>query len=1071
MAYQELARTCPPKTAIGGNPHEIGVFPLDIHNAELLDHVAPMDWKNPERGDDFVYDLVAIGAGAGGLVSTEETLSRGFKTALIEKHMNGGDCLNVGCVPSKALLRSAKAIKEARNCATFGVEATFQGVNFSTIMSRLRARRAEIAPVDSAPGAQSRGTDMYFGEGMFTGRNEISVRGKTLRFRKAVIATGGSAFVPPIPGLKDTPFITNAALYNLTELPKRMLVVGAGPIGCEMAQSFAIFGSKVTVIADAFLPREDADASAIVREALHKDGVQFDLPCKILRVEHVEGLFRVFTSTRSEPHEAEVLLVAAGRKPNVDGAFEKADVKFDQRTGVHVNEFLQTSNPDIYSVGDCASKFNFTHVSAHMAGIAVDNALFGEKRSMAGVLIPWVTYTFPEIGHVGKYAHEVADGVDTYQAIFEENDRAIVEDCKEGFVKLHCAKGTDRIVGATIVSEHAGEMLHELSVCIQFGISIGALAGVIHSYPTLSQGIESAANKYRTSHWKKAGDVPIAVTQSEVEAAATKVRAVKAAGASPDEVKKAVDAYLALRSVSGLSASAEVKPTPPVAEVKVPSSSALEAAAAKVRALKSANAPEADVKAAVGAYRVQEAAERVRAVKAAGADAAEVKAAVDAYIALNNEVNAAQPSQASTPSVASDAPSTAEEAANRVRSLKASGAPQAEVQAAVDAFNAFKPTTSPSVSSAPGSTTPSAHSALKAAADKVRALKSSGAAQAEVKAAVDAYVALSEAGEAKATTETTSAPPVAQAEPKAAPAASQAVSVAADKVRALKAAGAPQAEVQAAVAVYLIAQAEEKVRSLKASNAPQEEVRAACAAYAELTKPPVSAPVPAPQASEPETKADAGPVKTELDIARDRVRTLKANNASEAEVKDAVRIYSIEEAKARVRTLKTNNAPMEEVKAAVEAYNALNSAASSAAASGPAPAVSEPATPTVSEPAATPAVSEPTPTPAVSEPAATPAVSEPAATPAVSEPAATPAVSEPAATPAVSEPTPTPAVSEPAATPAVSEPTPTPTPTEQTVPPTSAPTAVAVPSTTTAESDESPPVVRLHMAEPSSDSS
>lgn len=243
---------------------EVGVWPLDDHNAKLLDNVCPRDWQNPLRPSDFVYDLVAVGAGAAGLVSAKQSARRGAKSALIERHLAGGDCLNIGCVPSKALLRCSRAIAEQKRLDLgFDPSGSAPAVNFGSIMQRMRRLRAQIAPVDSFEATVKAGADMYFGSAVFKGPHEIEVEGKTLRFRKAVIATGGRAMVPPIPGLREVAYKTNAELFNLERLPPRMVVLGAGPIGCEMAQAFARFGTKVTVID--LLPKamgaEDADAS------------------------------------------------------------------------------------------------------------------------------------------------------------------------------------------------------------------------------------------------------------------------------------------------------------------------------------------------------------------------------------------------------------------------------------------------------------------------------------------------------------------------------------------------------------------------------------------------------------------------------------------------------------------------------------------------------------------------------------------------------------------------------------------------------------------------------------------
>lgn len=503
----------PPTAPVGGmSPEEEGVYPLDIHNAKLLDAVAPKDWTNPDRGEDFVYDIISIGAGAGGLVSSRQSARRGAKAALIEKHMAGGDCLNVGCVPSKALLRSARALRETKNHenAELGVVqkegGNLESVDFAKIMLRLRKLRAHISTGDSYKTTMDLGVDAYQGTAKFTGPNTLEVGGKTLKFKKAVVSTGGRAFEPPTPGLKGTPYTTNANLFNLSKLPKSMVMIGAGPIGSEMAQAFATFGTKVTIIASRFLPKEDPEAAALVRSAMEVDGVNFDIGARASKVEYKDGMFKVWGGKDSvNVHECEVLLVAAGRVPNIEGiGLEAAGIEYT-RKGVTINEFLQTSNPNVYAVGDVASKYQFTHMSGFMAGMACDNAIFGEKRSVNDLTIPWVTFTEPEVAHVGKYEEEIEGGCDTYTASLEHNDRAILEGTNSGFFKVHCAKGTDKILGGTICCFHAGEMLQELTLAIQFNIGLGraGLGGVIHSYPTMSEGMAGVANSYKAQHWKK----------------------------------------------------------------------------------------------------------------------------------------------------------------------------------------------------------------------------------------------------------------------------------------------------------------------------------------------------------------------------------------------------------------------------------------------------------------------------------------------------------------------------------------------------------------------------------------
>lgn len=517
-APPEDSDLCPDRARL----RDIGVFPLDEHNVRLLDQVAPRAWQDPRRGDDFTYDLVAIGAGAGGLVSAKQSARRGARSALIESGLAGGDCLNAGCVPSKALIRAARSVKEVRvHSREMGivVDGAVE-VQFGKVMERMRRLRAKIAPVDSYEVSRAVGVDCYQGRATFTGRDTVEVNGQVLRFRKAVIATGGTAALPPIPGLKEVPYTTNASLYNLTSLPPRVVIIGGGPIGLEMAQSLALFGSKVTVAerGTRLLPREDPDAAKIVHEALVADGVTFELGCAIESVDHTpaDGTvggwpeFRVRVGqegAEARTLTAELLVVAAGRRPNVEGlGLEAAGVEFDTAAGVRVDEGLRTSNPNIFGVGDVCTHLQFTHVSGFMAGIAVENALFEGERWFDPCLVPWCTFTEPEVAHSGLYeADFAARGIEceTWSADLAHNDRAILESATTGFCKVHCRKGTDEILGGTIVAADAGNMISELTVAIQTKVGLGTLGRVIHPYPTMSDCIHSCGISFNRTRWKK----------------------------------------------------------------------------------------------------------------------------------------------------------------------------------------------------------------------------------------------------------------------------------------------------------------------------------------------------------------------------------------------------------------------------------------------------------------------------------------------------------------------------------------------------------------------------------------
>ena len=410
------------------------------------------------------------------MVSAAGSAGVGARVALIEVHLLGGDCSNVGCVPSKALLRCAKAASAVRNAAKFGVKIDGDfSVDFGAVMARLRRLRAEISHHDSAKRfTEEVGVDVFLGKGIFTGSDTIEVNGQTLRFAKAVIATGGTAAIPPIPGLADAPYLTNSTLFNLTELPPRLGIIGAGPIGLEMAQAFQRLGSQVTVLVrdSKILPREDPDAAQLVEASMRHDGVAFHFSLNFKRVESQDGkpptTVVVENENGEQAFEFDALLVATGRKPTVNGlGLEAAGVAYDERMGIEVNDRLQTTNPDVYAVGDVASKYQFTHMADFMARLVIRNALFFGRDKVSNLLIPWATYTEPEVAHVGLYEKDLEDrdvAYATFTREFSDVDRAIVDGEGDGFVKIHVKKGTDEIVGATIVSSHAGDMISEITV-------------------------------------------------------------------------------------------------------------------------------------------------------------------------------------------------------------------------------------------------------------------------------------------------------------------------------------------------------------------------------------------------------------------------------------------------------------------------------------------------------------------------------------------------------------------------------------------------------------------------------
>ncbi|TAN37295.1 MAG: mercuric reductase [Verrucomicrobia bacterium] len=479
------------------------VLPDDEHNRTLLNNVHPADWPNPEPQP--MYNLVVIGAGTAGLISAIATASLGGKVALIERHLMGGDCLNVGCVPSKSLIRPARLAAEMKNAAAFGITPSeARKEDFPNIMERLRRIRAGISKNDSAARYRELGVDLFLGEGKFIGSDTVTVDGKTLRFKKAVIATGARAVHPDLPGLDETGFRTNETIFNLTERPDHLIVIGGGPIGCELAQAFRRLGSQVTIIQHSrFLPHEDEEASALLASVFREENIQVLLESRPVRAEKLpDGRRRVVVECagKEQSVDGNEILIGAGRTPNIEGlGLETVGVEYDARHGVQVNDFLRTTNKRIYAAGDCCMNWKFTHAADAAAQIVVQNALFGGKKKLSALNMPWCTYTDPEIAHTGLYERDAQkQGIQTQNFKFElaENDRAQADGETEGFVKVLVKKGTDRILGATIVSAHAGDLISEISVAMTAGMGLGKLGSVIHPYPTQAEAIKRVAGLY-----------------------------------------------------------------------------------------------------------------------------------------------------------------------------------------------------------------------------------------------------------------------------------------------------------------------------------------------------------------------------------------------------------------------------------------------------------------------------------------------------------------------------------------------------------------------------------------------
>ncbi|MGF1602769.1 MAG: mercuric reductase [Thermosynechococcaceae cyanobacterium] len=484
--------------------------PMDIYNQKLIANVHPPDWVNPTPVE--CYDLVVIGSGTAGLVTAKGAagLGVGLKVALIEKHLMGGDCLNVGCVPSKCLIRSARVAADIRSSQPFGIVPPEQvTVDFPAVMERMRQVRARISPVDSAAGAAKSGVDMYLGEGIFTSSNTVEVAGKTLRFKKAVICTGARAVKPKIEGIETVGYLTNETVFSLTEAPKRLAVIGGGPIGCELAQAFHRLGSKVVLFhrGGHILNKEDTDAAEIVQKTFIEEGIQLVLDSQLKRVVQTASGKEIFFESggRQQSVIVDEILAGAGRAPNVQGLnLEVVGVDYDPRRGVVVNDHLQTTNPQIYAAGDICMNWKFTHAADAAARIVLKNTLFSPfgfgKYQLSDLVMPWVTFTDPEIAHVGLYEHEAQDqgmDINTIKILFDDVDRALADGEEDGFVKIHLKKGSDQILGATIVARHAGEMISEITTAIVNKVGLGSMASVIHPYPTQADAIKRAADAYR----------------------------------------------------------------------------------------------------------------------------------------------------------------------------------------------------------------------------------------------------------------------------------------------------------------------------------------------------------------------------------------------------------------------------------------------------------------------------------------------------------------------------------------------------------------------------------------------
>jgi len=481
----------------------------DAHDQRLIREVAPVDHPTPKPAAS--YHLVVLGGGSAGLVTAAAAAGLGARVALVEKTGLGGDCLLSGCVPSKALLSSAKRAHAVRNAAQYGIQvAKGTRVDFPAVMQRMRRIRADLSPVDAVKRFTELGIDVFQGHGRFVGPDTLQVGRNTLKFRSAVLATGGRAIVPPTLGLEEAGYLTHETVFNLDERPKTMLVLGAGPIGCELSQAFSRLGTKVLLVdqGEHLLPRVAADAAALVRKSLEADGVRVMMGASLLRVLKAEAGYHCMMRNDAAAVEVDCILIATGRAPVVDNlGLDTAGVAFDRTRGVQVDSSLRTTNPRIYAAGDCANQERFTHVADATARVVVRNALFPGSKP-AKLVIPTCTYTDPEVATVGRTAKDLVRDDIPHQAIqvdFRHVDRARLEGQSGGFARVLVHDRSDQILGAIVVGEGAGDLIGTLSLAITHNIGLGKFSSTIFPYPTRAEVLRKLGDA-----WQRAKLTPTA---------------------------------------------------------------------------------------------------------------------------------------------------------------------------------------------------------------------------------------------------------------------------------------------------------------------------------------------------------------------------------------------------------------------------------------------------------------------------------------------------------------------------------------------------------------------------------